>query len=57
MKESEAKQLLRKALPFLDSGQECIVCGSRHDIPHELDCFVPDIERILDIKLTARGGK
>lgn len=60
---NEAKELLKKVLPFLDTGHDCLVCGNTHDIPHEPDCFVPNIERLLgvtflpsvEIDLSAKG--
>ncbi len=55
--EAEALALLREALPFLDGGSDCLVCGEPPGAPHEKDCFVPRIEKLVDRKLWFDDGR
>ena len=49
-KEQRALELLTKLVPFLATGTDCLICGSDHDVPHEPDCYVPEIEQLTGRK-------
>src|SRR3972149_686064 len=52
---ASAIDILRRALPFMDAGHECLACGEPHNRPHEKDCFVPHMERLA--KAERKGGR